>query len=487
MVKLPVTVGAKLVVRLDDMSATGVRPVEISRLLRHSNPEYHKKRAMGLWTGNIPQTLTLVDQGNGEISLPRGAWRLLGAFLKTKGVAPAPVNRTLSGTLVRPLSYRAPFELDVDQRSAVSAIVGGKQGVVVAPCGAGKTEVALAAIAEVGERALILVHTDRLLKRWLDVLPDRLGLPKRDIGVFSGNMKRVEGCPVVVGMMQSVKNRIQKDPSFMSNFGMLVVDEAHHAPCMTLTDIVDSSPARWRVGLTATPKRKDGMEFLLWDLFGWEVGRSRTGELTRSPRILCRITDADIDRHGRIVPVEVVVVPTEFEYREELHGPGMYGKMLDKMVSDEGRLDLIKRTLVRELNSGGTCLLLADRRELCLKLRDELERSGIRCGLMLGGDRKEADRAERGLQDGTLKVAVGTTIADEGLDIKRIDRGFGCTPAASNAGRFTQQIGRFKRRAPGKRDAKYFYFWDRRVPQLSGHLKKIRAAVKAPHRVTVLG
>lgn len=69
------------------------------------------------------------------------------------------------------------------------------------------------------------------------------------------------------------------------------------------------------------------------------------------------------------------------------------------------------------------------------------------------------------------------------MDIGCLARGFGCTPAASNPGRLTQQFGRFKRLHPGKGDAIYYYFWDRRVRGLRGHLRAIVNAVSAPHRV----
>ena len=96
---------------------------------------------------------------------------------------------------------------------------------------------------------------------------------------------------------------------------------------------------------------------------------------------------------------------------------------------------------------------------------------------------KEQDRTESLLQAGALNVAVGTSIADEGMNIPILSRGFGCTPAAGNSGRFTQQIGRFKRIHEGKKDAVYYYFWDRRIRGIRGHLRTIFNLVKQPHRV----
>lgn len=290
----------------------------------------------------------------------------------------------------------------------------------------------------------------------------------------------------------------------------------HNCPASTFSETIQSFPAKYRLGFTATPKRKDAKEVLFFDAFGAEAKRSpRTGRETSAPRVLFEITDEMLDRFGRIMPIDVVVVPTDFyfdlnradelrdlgwerERREspvasvkrwasETSAPGSlhpYAEMLDELVRDRRRQARILAYLLPELAAGKPSLLLADRRELGLEVRSWLKRRKVEVGTLMGGkSRKDADRTVAALEAGTLLAAVGTTVADEGMDLGLLARGFGCTPVGSNPARLTQQFGRFKRKAEGKVDARYFYFWDRRVPGFAAHLGSVASAVKAPHRL----
>lgn len=290
----------------------------------------------------------------------------------------------------------------------------------------------------------------------------------------------------------------------------------HNCPATTFSEVVSAFPARNRLAFTATPRRKDAKETLLYDAFGAETRRSpKTGKTTSGPRVLFRITDEMLERFGRIMPIEVVVVPTEFyfdldradelaaldwtpEPRESTlasvkrwvrdtadeSSTKPYAEMLDEMVRDRKRQARILSYLLPEIAAGRPSMLLADRREFCLELRNWLRRRNVDVGTLMGGkNRRDADRTEDALNAGKLLVAVGTTVADEGMDVGCLARGFGCTPVGSNPGRLTQQFGRFKRLHAGKADAKYFYFWDRRIVGLRRHLRTIANVVGPPHTV----
>jgi superfamily II DNA or RNA helicase len=513
---LRIVVDARLRLRLDDLRTVGLRVRDIVALFEYDNPDFWKKQRMGMWTGQTPRTITLATVEDGELLLPRGGWPRLRRVLTRHGVAWDVEDRTVARTGPIGLTYTTPstWSLGADHRAAARALLRHRNGILVGGCGSGKTEIMLRFVADTGERTLVVVHTERILAAWVEKASARFGLREADVGVLSGKAKRER--PLTIAMVQTLRNVLKRDPAFATRWGCLVLDEAHHAAAATFSEVVNQFPAKYRVAATATPKRKDGKEAIFYDAFGSEVVPKPRGEgETVGPRVLFKITDEDLDRYGRIVPVDVVVVPTDFEF--DLHreaeleragwerrdreaalasvrrwadttgwrGPlNTYADLLDALTRDRVRQARVLEYLLPEVQAGRTCLLLADRRELCLEVQAWLERRGLRAGRLMGGrNSKEQDATAEALGDGSLRVAVGTTVADEGMDVPRLDRGFGCTPAAGNAGRLTQQIGRFKRRHPDKGDAVYYYFWDRRVRGLAAHAREVAKTIPAPHRV----
>jgi len=511
---LTIEVGSHFCLKKADVKAAGLLR-ELREAFEHDNPDFWKKTKMGFWAGETERHLTLLRVDDSSVQVPRGGWAKLKRMLERAEVAWQFVDGTVSGTGSLGLTYRTPGEwaLGPDQRSAVKALVRGRQGILLGVCASGKTEVLLSAISQIDERTLVVVHTERIMSNWVRTAAERYGIRERDVGVLHGKEKRERN--LTVGMVRTVLNRLRADPKWAGTWGCVVLDEAHHAPATTFAELISAFPARFRLAATATPKRKDGKEPLFYDAFGVESVPKRGGGSTWGPRTLFEIRDADLDHYGRIVPVDVVVVPTDFWFdlnlEEYLEDEGWereeretgaasvrrwakqvrfsgslntYADMLDGIVKNDQRRARVLAYLLPEIRAGRTCLLLADRREMCLEIQAWLKRRGVDAGRLMGGrDSRDQDRTADGLEDGTLRVAVGTTVADEGMNIKRLDRGFGLTPAASNAGRLTQQTGRFKRRHPDKVDAVYFYFWDRRIRGLRGHARAILAAIQAPHRV----
>lgn len=477
MITITAWINSRICIQEADLLAAGINPRRLLGHFQHNNPEFFKKRSMGLWTGQTPRHVTLASIEQGVVTLPRGAWRTLKEFMSNEGVAVTIRNLTVSNPLSRPLIFEAPFNLGPDQLDAVEALATRRQGVLLAPCGAGKTTCAAAAISVINEKTLVLVHTERILRQWVETLKNTLSI---NPGVFGGGKKK-DSEPVVVGMLQSVVRKIKTDPSWCNQYGAVIIDECHHVPANTFAAVLNSMPSRWRIGLTATPKRRDGMCFFLSDIFG----TNQKGSL----EVLHEITDKDLDRYGRIVPVRVCLVPTEFTSNlENLTQVGAYNQLLDEMEQSTIRWDEIFRHVNYELERNHSCLSLSARREMCATMRRGLTEAGRECGLILGGaqDRVSSGEALDALTDGRLRMAAATTqMADEGLDIPRLDRGFCLTPSASNPGKLTQQFGRFKRLHSEKKDAVFYYFWDRRFDPLKAHARMILSAVKPPHSVWI--
>jgi len=162
------------------------------------------------------------------------------------------------------------FELRPYQTAAVDAFIAAGSGVVVLPCGAGKTLVGLAAIAKAGARTLILVTNIVAARQWRNELLERTTLTPPEIGEYSGDRKEV--APVTVATYQILISRRKGAYPHMELFsaedwGLIIYDEVHllPAPIFRMTAEIQS---RRRLGLTATLIREDGREADVFSLIG---------------------------------------------------------------------------------------------------------------------------------------------------------------------------------------------------------------------------
>lgn len=156
------------------------------------------------------------------------------------------------------------------QQRAVEAFEKGGSGVVVLPCGAGKTIVGAASMAAVGAKTLILVTNAVSARQWRDELLRRTNLTAEDIGEYSGQVKEVK--PVTIATYQILTSKRKGEYAHLSlldaeDWGVIVYDEVHLLPAPVFKLTADLQ-ARRRLGLTATLVREDGREGDVFSLIG---------------------------------------------------------------------------------------------------------------------------------------------------------------------------------------------------------------------------
>ncbi|MBK0420482.1 DEAD/DEAH box helicase [Leucobacter sp. CSA2] len=156
------------------------------------------------------------------------------------------------------------------QARAVQAFEQGGSGVVVLPCGAGKTIVGAASMAAVGAKTLILVTNAVSARQWRDELLRRTNLTEDEIGEYSGQVKEIK--PVTIATYQILTSRRKGVYSHLSlldaeDWGVIVYDEVHLLPAPVFKLTADLQ-ARRRLGLTATLVREDGREGDVFSLIG---------------------------------------------------------------------------------------------------------------------------------------------------------------------------------------------------------------------------
>jgi DNA excision repair protein ERCC-3 len=156
------------------------------------------------------------------------------------------------------------------QRHAVDAFYHGGSGVVVLPCGAGKTLVGAAAMARSQTTTLILVTNTVSARQWRDELMARTTLTADEIGEYSGARKEIR--PVTIATYQVLTTKRQGAYRHLElfdarNWGLIVYDEVHLLPAPVFRMTADLQ-ARRRLGLTATLVREDGQEEEVFSLIG---------------------------------------------------------------------------------------------------------------------------------------------------------------------------------------------------------------------------
>ncbi len=170
------------------------------------------------------------------------------------------------------LTEGQPLPLRPYQEQALAAWQANKrQGVVVLPTGAGKTYVAVKAMLACRRSCVVVTPTIDLVNQWVGELERRLGCP---IGQYGGGERNLQDITV-----STYDSACLFMPHHGHRFGLLICDECHHLPAEVYGTIAECCLAPFRLGLSATPERDDGLHARLDELLGAEVHRSQITEL----------------------------------------------------------------------------------------------------------------------------------------------------------------------------------------------------------------
>ena len=131
-----------------------------------------------------------------------------------------------------------------------------------APTAFGKTVIAAALIARRGVNTLVLVHRTELLKQWQERLQAFLGVGKGVVGTIGGGKSKPTG-KIDIAVMQSVSRKGEVNP-LAENYAQVIVDECHHVGAVSFDAILKRTKAKYVLGLTATPFRRDGQQPIIF-------------------------------------------------------------------------------------------------------------------------------------------------------------------------------------------------------------------------------
>jgi CxxC-x17-CxxC domain-containing protein len=427
---------------------------KIVKELTLDNPEYSRMLHLSKPVVNVSEYQTLYQVTTDKkthqkwLILPRG---FLPTLIQLYKEAERPFQLLDQRLTLPEVSFDSNIVLREYQHPAVEKAVIAKSGIIQAPCGSGKTMIGLEIIARVGQPSLWLVHTKELMEQAVDRIQEYLQIPQSEVGIIGDNRQNV-GEKITVGMVQSLERKV--DIKLANSFGLVLLDEAHHAPAKTFSQVVSAFPALYRLGLTATPYRRDGMHPLMYYTIGYTIHK---------------ITHSDLTQSGELMLPKVELLPTKFSSRYN----DDYPKLIKALTENEERNKLILQKVAEEAKAGHYCLVLSERIAHCELLHEKFEREApeIKSAVLVGElNQPERQKVMDELRNRELNVVFATKVADEGLDIGHLDRLFIATPYRS-AHKVKQQVGRIMRPSEGKSDAIVYDFVDEKIPVLQNQVE----------------
>ncbi|MDI3274302.1 DEAD/DEAH box helicase [Pseudomonas sp. AL03] len=229
------------------------------RLAAFQNPEFYKAQAMRLSVWNKPRIIGCAENFPKHIALPRGCLDAALELLNDNGIAAIVQDERFAG---EPINLNFAGSLREDQEAAVAAILEHDAGILCAPTAFGKTVAAAALIARRGVNTLVLVHRTDLLRQWQERLQMFLGLGKGLIGTIGGGKAKPTGI-IDIAVMQSLSRQGEVSDQ-VKNYGQVIVDECHHLSAFSFEAILKNVRAKYVLGLTATPVRRDGQHPIIF-------------------------------------------------------------------------------------------------------------------------------------------------------------------------------------------------------------------------------
>ncbi len=436
----------------------------IIRLGAFQNPEFYRAQAMHLPVFGHARVIGCAEDFPKHIALPRGCLAELEGLLTELGVHLDLTDERFQG---RSIDVEFQGRLRPDQEEAAETMLAHDTGVLSAGTAFGKTVVAAHMIAARKVNTLVLVHRQQLLDQWKARLAAFLGIDPNQIGQI-GAGKRRPGGVIDVALLQSLGRRGQVD-ELVAGYGQLIVDECHHVPAGTFEQVAKTAHARYVLGLSATPTRKDGHHPILFMQCGpirFQVDpRKQAEERPFGHRVIVRRTGFTHPQPGPGTAPATAV-------------PGIQ-ELYSALAADDGRNSLMVEDVVAAVRSGRSPVVLTERREHLQVLVAALQPHVTNVIALHGGmgakRRREIAARLVDIPSSEERVLVATgRYLGEGFDDPRLDTLFLALPI-SWRGTLVQYAGRLHRLDEGKTEVLIYDYADLDVPVLARmHERRLR-------------
>ena len=445
---------------------------QVRSMAAFDNPVFYKNKRLGYSNYYNFSAVYMGKDTEGYICIPRGLYDNLIVSCKEAGIEYEVTDHREKG---RPIRVSFKGDLKTQQDLAAQRLLAFDCGVLSAATAFGKTVVCSYLIAQRKVNTLILLHSKDLLEQWVEELNKFLdideeppiyktkgGREKRRnsaVGILHGSKNTLTGL-IDVAMVGSIYSK-GKFNELINSYGMVLMDECHHCGSNTSVEVMKKVNARYVYGVSATPKRGDELEKIIYMLIG-PVRHSYTAKE--------RAAQQGIGHY--VYPRYTRVVDTE-ESKGDINGA------YSLINSNAARNDMILDDTRKCVKEGRTPVILTKYKEQAKYLYDHLQKDADYVFLLYGdnSDKENLD-VRRRLKEvpgnkSLILVATGQKIG-EGFDYPRLDTLMLAAPV-SFSGRLEQYIGRLNRDYTGKEEVIVYDYIDSHIRILDNmYAKRLR-------------
>jgi len=469
----------------------------IKRLSAFQNPEFYKTQKMRMSTYGIPRIIWSLDETDEYIGIPRGCKPALIHLLDEANAQYIFDDKRNNG---KPIDVHFKGTLREEQQLAKDTLLQHENGILSLPTAFGKTVIGASLLAERKCNTLILVHLQTLLDQWKksleqfleinETLPEpekKRGRKKaRPIIGQIGAGKNTSSGIIDIAIVQSLIHNDEVD-EMVKNYGMVIVDECHHASSVSFEKVLSTVNAKYVYGLTATPKRQDGQHPVVFMQCG-AIRHSVSAKEQAGKR-----------------EFEHFVVPCFTSFRKPLNqseSDWHITNIYSTLAEDETRNRQIVTDVIETAENNRTPIILTQRTDHVILLTDMLKKqTDANIIALIGTDSAKKKRETTELLESItpneklIIVATGKYIG-EGFDYPRLDTLFLASPIAWK-GTLAQYAGRLHREYPGKQDVIVYDYVDIHIPvlermyhkRLTGYSQigyKVLASKDEPDRISMI-
>lgn len=336
-------------------------------------------------------------------------------------------------------------------KALLTACIENGGGILNLGTGSGKTFIGLQTLSQLKGKTIIVVNKIPLMNQWISEI--NKFLPGIRVGIIQGQNVNVENCDIVVAMLQSLA-RIDYPDSIFKDFKVFLLDEAHNVSSRVFSQILFKLCCKYTIGLSATPKRSDGCEYV----FKWHVGDIVYKEVQK------REGKNPIIRYIKIDSTDYkeIAIQNRFTGQKQIQFTSMLSELIEMSKRNQLIIEIIKDIINKD--TGRKILVLSDRRNHIMELKHLLDQEtdkqkiSFTYGLFLGGmKQKELDKGR------SCQIILATFQAfGEGVSEKDLDTLILTTPkkfvghlkniTKNESGKLEQIVGRVFRKEHTERN-----------------------------------